>query len=221
MKIRDNKTGEIFNYGSDGHHALSISKNGGFLTFENLQNGDGSLENGCGGYSFVLDDGKTPEESDSKEAMYGATYANIGGFNIDTLENILQEIEGEIAEIIDCSDSKSRMLARHWNNCINVVEKIIKKHLSDDNDNKCSECSRRKFYLSGYKDGKKENGDWIPVKPDNLPDIEVLCCDNYGEMLIGYMSSTEEGYICDSEECTMYDVVAWMSLPKPYIKEGE
>ncbi len=33
-----------------------------------------------GGYSFVLDDGKTPEESDSADALNGCCYANIGGF---------------------------------------------------------------------------------------------------------------------------------------------
>ena len=87
MKIRDNETGEVFEYGTNIHHALMISANGGCLTFENLQNGDGSLESGNGGYSFVLDDGKTPEESTSPDAVNGATYANIGGFHGDTAKN--------------------------------------------------------------------------------------------------------------------------------------
>ena len=77
MKIRDNETGEIFEYGTNRHHALMISANGGCLTFENLQNGDGSLKSGDGGYSFVLDDGKTPEESASPDAVNGLTYAVI------------------------------------------------------------------------------------------------------------------------------------------------
>lgn len=87
MKIRDNETGEVFEYGTNIHHALMISANGGCLTFENLQNGDGSLESGNGGYSFVLDDGKTPEESSSPDAVNGATYANIGGFHGDNTKN--------------------------------------------------------------------------------------------------------------------------------------
>lgn len=87
MKIRDNETGEVFEYGTNIHHALMISANGGCLTFENLQNGDGSLESGNGGYSFVLDDGKTPEESTSPDAVNGGTYANIGGFHGDTTKN--------------------------------------------------------------------------------------------------------------------------------------
>ena len=87
MKIRDNETGEVFEYGINIHHALRISRNGGCLTFENLQNGDGSLKSGDGGYSFVLDDGKTPEESTSPDAIYGATYADIGGFYGDNTKN--------------------------------------------------------------------------------------------------------------------------------------
>lgn len=67
----------------------------------------------------------------------------------------------------------------------------------------------------------EKNDGWIPVDPNNLPDPEVLCCDRYGEQLIGYLSNTEEGFICESNECIMYDVVAWMDKPKPYKKDGE
>lgn len=87
MKIRDNETGEVFEYGTNIHHALRISENGGCLTFENLQNGDGSLKSGDGGYSFVLDDGKTPKESNSPGAIHGMPYANIGGFHGDNVKN--------------------------------------------------------------------------------------------------------------------------------------
>lgn len=68
---------------------------------------------------------------------------------------------------------------------------------------------------------KHMNDGWIPVDPNNLPDPEVLCCDRYGEQLIGYLSNTEEGFICESNECIMYDVVAWMDKPKSYKKDGE
>lgn len=79
--IRDNYTGNVFEYGTNEHHALRISENGGCLTFENLQCGDGSTEDGKGGFSFVLEDGNVPKESDLPDAQYGMTYANIGGFN--------------------------------------------------------------------------------------------------------------------------------------------
>ena len=62
---------------------------------------------------------------------------------------------------------------------------------------------------------------WIPVDPENIPDAEVLCCDEYGEELIGYLSNTAEGWVCESDECVMYYVVAWKPKPDPYRKEGE
>lgn len=87
MKIKDNETGEVFEYGTNMHHVLRISENGGCLTFVNLQNGDGSLKSGDGGYSFVLNDGKTPIESNPPDAINGATYANIGGFHRGSTKN--------------------------------------------------------------------------------------------------------------------------------------
>lgn len=95
IRIKDNETGEVFEYGSNKHHALYISANGGYLTFENLQNGCGSQVNGDGTYSFVLDDGKIPNESDSNDALYEMTYANIGGFKNPNFEKILFEIREE------------------------------------------------------------------------------------------------------------------------------
>lgn len=114
MKIRDNETGEVFEYGTNRHHALRISRNGGCLIFENLQNGDGSLESGGGGYSFVLDDGKTPEESDSPDAINYATYANIGGFHRDNtkddgwipVEDRLPEVFGKYWATIRYGDGR-------------------------------------------------------------------------------------------------------------------
>ena len=47
------------------------------------------------------------------------------------LDKILEEIENERADIDDYSDAKGRMLARHWNDCIDVVEDIIRKHMND------------------------------------------------------------------------------------------
>lgn len=50
---------------------------------------------------------------------------------MQNLEKILEEIENERTDIDDYSDAKSRMLARYWNSCIDVVEDIIRKHMND------------------------------------------------------------------------------------------
>ena len=77
MKIKDLTTGQIFEYGSNRHHALRISADGRTLSFENLQNGDGSQ---CGDCRFIDDcDEQIPEETECNH--YGAdSYFNIGGF---------------------------------------------------------------------------------------------------------------------------------------------
>lgn len=48
------------------------------------------------------------------------------------------------------------------------IEEIIRSHMDDVP--KCGECSRRKQYMQGYKDGKKDDG-WIPVE-ERLPEEE-------------------------------------------------
>ena len=62
---------------------------------------------------------------------------------------------------------------------------------------------------------------WIPCT-EKLPDSseKVLCCDKYGEYLIGRLyedDTSDTGYGADDyEDCKMWDCVAWMPLPKPW-----
>lgn len=113
---------------------------------------------------------------------------------MSVLEHILQEIE----EYEDTYQGIGTLTL-----CPKWVKEIVKKHLSDNDKN------------------IPTNDSWIPVDPNNIPDREVLCCDEYGEQLIGYLSNTEDGWICESEECTMYYVVGWMEKPESYRKDGE
>lgn len=99
-----------------------------------------------------------------------------------------------------------------------LVNKIIRKHT---NDNPCGDCSRRKWYQEGYKDGKNDNNGWIPISKDNIPDHEVLACNEDGCELIGYIDVVGYGFFCEEGESgiCMYDVVAWMEKPEPYKPE--
>ena len=68
---------------------------------------------------------------------------------------------------------------------------------------------------------KHMNDGWIPVDKNNVPDHEILACDRYENELIGYLSynaDTEE-FVCESDECIMYQVIAWMEKPEPYRPE--
>ncbi len=61
-------------------------------------------------------------------------------------------------------------------------------------------------------------GGWIPCDEDNLPDKEVLCCDQRGEMILGYVSedkTSDTGFCAENENVYMYNCVKWMKKPKP------
>lgn len=64
---------------------------------------------------------------------------------------------------------------------------------------------------------------WIPCSERLPEEFYVLCCDNHGEMLIANLfecDDSDTGFSAESEDCYMYNCVAWMQLPEPY-KEGE
>ena len=63
MHIKDLETGRVFEYGTDRHDSIKISRDGCHLEYRNLQNGEGSGEYGC--YRFVVDeDGCIPDEDE-------------------------------------------------------------------------------------------------------------------------------------------------------------
>ena len=68
---------------------------------------------------------------------------------------------------------------------------------------------------------KHMNDGWIPVDKNNVPDHEILACDRYKNELIGYLSynADSEEFVCESDECIMYQVIAWMEKPEPYRPE--
>lgn len=58
---------------------------------------------------------------------------------------------------------------------------------------------------------------WIPCsKTEDLPKHEVLCCDKYGEELIGWLSYSDDQWLCESDGEMMYDPIAWREKPDPW-----
>ena len=90
MWIKDNETGTLHQYGQNQHDSLVISDDGKYLSYENLQNGDGSIG---GGYSFVTDERGAIPKNDEDLLAYGASaYFNIGGFGDDVLKAELRRV---------------------------------------------------------------------------------------------------------------------------------
>lgn len=90
---------------------------------------------------------------------------------------------------------------------------IIRKHM---NDRPCSECSRRKFYQAGYRDGKTDS--WIPAKEKPTED------GFYIATMSGELVDQEEPFVGlaefeDGEWVDGDDVIAWRLLPDPYRPE--
>jgi hypothetical protein len=96
MYIKDNVTGTVRLYGTNCHDSLEISDDGKYLTYYNLQCGEGSK---YGGFSFAVDENGTLPKDDEVLVKHGAkAYFNIGGWpNInDVLDRIRTEIDEQI-----------------------------------------------------------------------------------------------------------------------------
>ena len=73
-----------------------------------------------------------------------------------------------------------------------------------------------KMYELG-KQAAQPEPKWIPCSDtEDLPEHEVLCCDKYGEELIGWLSYSDDQWLCESDCEMMYDPIAWREKPEPW-----
>lgn len=105
---------------------------------------------------------------------------------------------------------------------IDAVEESRCLNHHQDGREACAHEYEHRHFLKILRELPSTN-QWIPVS-DGLPDeFDVICCDNRGNMLIAHpfeCGDSDTGYSAESDECYMYNVVAWMPLPEPY-KGGE
>ena len=104
---------------------------------------------------------------------------------MNVLEKILEEIKQYTEDVYECDldDIVEYQRRNREDNCTYIVQGIeeatefIRSHMDDVP--KCGECSRRKFYMQGYEDGKKNDG-WIPVEervPEEKGWYQCTCFD--------------------------------------------
>ena len=114
-----------------------------------------------------------------------------------------------------------------------TVNKLIKIIQAQPKIENCSNCSRRKFYQEGYRDGIKSR-EWfsisekLPVEDCTDAEIEVIVtvkedysCEHFLESgFATYNATTKTFHSVYGNRVDITDiVVAWKHLPVPY--EGE
>lgn len=137
---------------------------------------------------------------------------------MNVLEKILEEIK-----------DNTKLGNLHWETIrIEKVEEIIRSHMDDVPE--CGECSRRKWYQEGYKDGKdtntSSNDSWIPVS-ERLPEVpegtEDVYCPEFNVTIKDASKATTLKYAPDGtwfdDSGEVYNVMAWKPLPEPYRPE--
>lgn len=97
---------------------------------------------------------------------------------------------------------------------------VIEKEVADDIAGTLNQAADTIESLSAkLQAANMENGGgWILCGKDNLPDKEVLCCDQCGEMILGYIAEdegSETGFCAENDNEYMYNCVKWMEKPNP------
>lgn len=63
-----------------------------------------------------------------------------------------------------------------------------------------------------------EQTTWIPCS-ERLSEKAVLCCDDRGDMIIGYPYAdrdSDTGFSAELDDIFLLNCIAWMPLPMPY-----
>lgn len=143
------------------------------------------------------------------------------------LEKVLEEIEAERADIDDSSSAKDRMLDRHWNNCLDAVADIIKKHMNDgwipverelppNAKYKGALCPR---YQLDTKYGVTEG--WYNPDLESWYILIWFMTERYLDSEIDFERGTWPKIVrCENKVNDRHSIVmAWRPLPEPYCPE--
>ena len=141
----------------------------------------------------------------------------------------MQELERILEEIIEQLKAEGCIIDDAAGN---RAEEIVRQHMNDNSI--CADCSRRKWYQIGFKDGLKSNDDWISVE-ESLPErtLDEKINKSYKKYLV-FIDSVD-GWDIDM---ALYDfwndkkwreahdgygeienVIAWRHIPEPYRPE--
>lgn len=153
-----------------------------------------------------------------KELRDGAEVYNVGGF--PEAGKLMNKAAGTI-ESLSAKLATANEELKRWHT--DKINEKIKNPFACTSTICCHNCDHKDEYIEELELTDTERsaegcGGWIRCKKDNLPDKEVLCCDQCGEMILGYVSEDEEsrtGFCAENDNVCMYNCVKWMEKPKP------
>jgi hypothetical protein len=64
----------------------------------------------------------------------------------------------------------------------------------------------------------------IKLKPDNVPEVEVIAINTDNECLVGYIYLRDDlniEFYCESEECLLTRVTHFIHFPNVWLQNGE
>jgi len=134
----------------------------------------------------------------------------------------LGRVLGQAADTIEALSAKLQAAneeLERWHT--DKVNEKIKNPFAQKSTIICHNCDHKDDYIEELEAENIKRLDsciWILCEQGTLPDKEVLCCDNHGEMILGYIVEdeiSETGFSAESEHEYMYNCVKWMEKPKP------
>ena len=114
-------------------------------------------------------------------------------------EKILEKLEElrqkQIKELCEHKDFTSEMQSMRGHNILQDAKKIVQEV------------------------AEEYNNSWIPCSERLPEEYTVLCCDKYGEIMVGHPyfdEVSDTNYSAESDNEMMYNCVAWQPLPEPF-----
>ena len=143
------------------------------------------------------------------------------GYDKDEIYSALTESADTIESLFTKLQAANEELER-WHT--DKVNEKIKNPFAQTSTLICHNCDHKDEYIEELEELAAESIKrldsyiWILCEQGTLPDNEVLCCDNRGEMILGYIfvdETSETGFSAESKHEYMYNCVKWREKPIP------
>lgn len=158
--------------------------------------------------------GRLEEEHERCINRYGVVGGNAPAMEVKQCMAIVNQL----AEEHNNESVKGDLICR--SDSIEIIEKELSFRIGHDADIALLSVKKQLSELpTAYNDG------WIACERE-LPEKygEYLCCDTYGDFILGYpteSNTSNTGFVVETDVGFCYDIIAWQPLPAVYKQKGE